>query len=78
VTSRTHVISTHWFRRTARSAQKGYERIQGAANNSVSTRLRVHDAQRQLIVLGLTATSSLKVKRAVSARRGRWEVVSLG
>jgi hypothetical protein len=76
MTAHTHVISTHNWRRTARRALAHYERLMGIANGDLPPRYGQEKAQRELASLGLTVESPLRVKRATSARRGRWEVVA--
>ena len=74
--SRTHVVSSHWFRRTARSALASYLKLQGIANGREVGSESQGVAAIKLGTLGLTVESTLKVKRCASARRGRWEVVA--
>jgi len=76
--SRPRVISTHFFRRTARATKRELERWQEIANGDEAPLGYQGEAQRKLGVLELRVDSELKVKRCASARRGRWEVISLG
>lgn len=73
---RAHVISTHFWRRTARAARKSYLALQAAAIAESSIPEDTEPARQALRALGATTTSHFVVKPAHSARRGRYEVVA--
>jgi hypothetical protein len=71
------IVSTHFWRRTARAALHTYEGWQAIADGDSPPLGMQAEATRKIAALGLTAMTPLTVKRCASARRGRWEVTTV-
>jgi hypothetical protein len=72
----THLVGVHNWRRTARKEVHRLERWQGIANGDEPPLSMQAEAQRKLDSLGVKGDAALSYKRAISARRGRWEVIA--